>query len=1179
MTTAQKQASDPKHNCWVGASAGTGKTKILIDRLVVLMLLGNRPESILCITFTKAAAIEMQNRLLQKLQSFAVMDMEDLQNHLASLLPTYPTPEQIDLAKSLFFKVLDTPGGLRIQTIHSFCQSILQKFPIEAGVEPCFTLAEDDQANEILKTALNKTFQMANQYGAENSSQIADAFSELATGVSDARFEDMLQSLQSKRSQFYEFLNAHPDLEAYENFLYQTLMDSPSPHGTKETWEDIYNALNWQDICHALSSGTPADKKMAVSLESIFESQTFSLLNDMFLTKDGSIRKKLGSVSFERTHPNLQGTLLGFAQKLYWKVQQQKTITSINQTMAFCKIAATVFDLYQQEKAKQGILDFEDLITFTCKLLQKPEISSWVFYKLDGGFEHLMIDEAQDTSPFQWEALMQLIEAMMTPDKPERTLFVVGDVKQSIYSFQGARPDTFETLRQELKNYFLAQNHINQSHNHKGQSIRQWHDIILNKSFRTTPAVLKLVDDVFKKHPLGVTEGADLIHLPHRTNARGLVEILPLITDETSDETDGENGEDAAGNKEEVFWPIPNQIKQANSVSYYLAVQIAEKIQSILSHDSDLERRPLVLDATGKNPTPGDILILFRRRAEFVPTLLRELKRRHIPVAGIDRLRLNNQLACMDLLALGRFLCLPNDDYSLACILKSPLFGEGMTEELLFNICYNRDKNPQMEDITNEENFPAEAPTSTEEDSSKEAKPVHLWQHLQKSQDPFAITCVEHLKKWLAKVNFWGPFEIYHQVLRETEHFFIQRLGDDCTEILYEFLQQTLSYQQKNGLSLQGFINFMDGQEKEIKRSVTQESNQVKLMTVHGSKGLQAPIVILADVGDHADLKNDLFIWQNNLKNNSLFLIKPSLKNMPEVINNLKEAILLETKREQRRLLYVALTRAQDHLYVAGLAKRGKAGDWYNLVQESLTNLGQQQPNGSIILQDDFDPQIKFDGDKAPPPLTRASTDTLPEWALAKAKSSLYLNKNHKDETHKGTSNGNDSNNETEQTIKKKRGILIHKILERFGGNLQSQDYSSIQQNIRNCIQTVDQEGILTEADVGSVTKILTDETLQILFGPNSVAEVEIIHGKSLLRPDRLVVDGNTVMVVDYKTGYKTKDKTGDNNTQAHSPHLHGEQLETYASALRKIYPAPQYKVKKFILWTNEAELEEVIDT
>jgi ATP-dependent helicase/nuclease subunit A len=601
-----------------------------------------------------------------------------------------------------------------------------------------------------------------------------------------------------------------------------------------------------------------------------------------------------------------------------------------------------------------------------------------------------------------------------------------------------------------------------------------------------------------KKNPHGVQFNEEIKHVSHRCEQPGLVEIWPLV--ETEEKIDYEP------------WTPPIIQQPFISTGIKLAQQIVNKVD-------DLLKSQVILPSTKKPVRPQDILILVKRRARWIHSLLQQLKQRNIPVAGIDRIQLKDHMAILDLLALGRFLCLPMDDYSLACVLKSPLInkGYGFTEEQLFELCYDREEN--------------------------------LWQSLLAHQEhnPIYQDTAELLKKWLNKVDFEDPFQLFHGVLRDTESQFVARLGQECQEILNEFLQQALNYQQAYNASLQGFIEFIDCQETDIKRSVSSQTNQVRLMTIHGSKGLQAPIVILADSGDQPSLNNELFLWQE--KENPLFFLKPSLKNETDALVSIKSETLNELSQEQRRLLYVALTRSQDQLYIAGLAKRSKAGEWYALLTEVLQELGVATPDGGWCYQPlPFDKAVKVEEKQkvVELPIELKELPVLSSWMTPR-----------------------DSKTHIPNSPEQKRGIIIHRLLEILGGlpNLVTlDDYN--QAGRQWCLKN-DNENLISGKDLEAISNVLTNVDYRHFFGPLSASEVEVCNGNFHGRIDRLAIVDETVFVLDYKTGSPSlkNDKTVYEN--------YSLQLQNYKQALSGIYK--NYPVRTFLLWTDDLSLVEIL--
>jgi ATP-dependent helicase/nuclease subunit A len=1062
----QKQAANPKSSCWVGASAGTGKTKVLVDRILNLLLSEVHPESILCLTFTKAAAIEMQNRLTSKLQEWAIFEENKLAEVLHNLTGTVPSQTLLKRARSLLFDVLDTPGGMKIQTIHSFCQSLLQRFPLEAGIDPSFTLMEEDEANQLLSEAYMHALE-------QNDPQLLESFQKVAFRMSDYHFDDLLKSIQNQRGQFGKLLARYQDLNEYQVALEKFLncSEPPLPLDT----EALFDAVQ------VLSEhGTEADQEKARILQNALEDGLDYC--HLFLTQEGQIRKSLASKYMYTYDTYTYNVLEAEAFRLFTTKEQEKNQKTSSLTLSFMQVVQAIFQKYQHEKHKHGLLDFEDLIAKTNELLLNPGICDWVFYKLDSKLDHILIDEAQDTSPDQWYMLTQLIQTFLTPDKPDRTLFVVGDIKQSIYSFQGAKPLLFTTLRP----YFQEQ---------VEQLQQSWQNVQLHTSFRTTAAILEVVDKVFNEYTSGVKFFDEIIHhIPYRQNEPGLVELLPLISLKEEQE------------ENKTGWPLPIYQKKPVSAYAALAQQITLKIKLLLESSE-------TLPSTKTHVQPGDILVLVRKRSELIPLLIQNLKQQGIAVSGTDRLPLKDHIAVMDLLALSHFLCLPLDDYSLACVLKSPMIndGKGLSEEELFDLCHNR-KNSLWESLKN------------------------------KSSESLVFQkAYEFLKTLLGKVDLKNPHELFHEIICNSESYFIARLGNECQDVLTEFLSQTVLFLEKNPPTLQGFMYHMETMDAEIKRSShTGKANEVRIMTIHGAKGLQAPVIILADSTDQLTLQNENFLWHE--KDSPLFILKPSKKYESATITSLKEEAFNKLEEENRRLLYVALTRPQDRLYVAGIHKKNLQSTWYHLLQSTIQPIATQTDEGGFIYQ-----PLAFLV-KTQEKSAAQNNLEIPNWILEKP---VFQNFSQK----------------TTQTISTKamqRGIIIHKLFELLP-NFKGDDLLS---TVQKWIKKQGFESLLYPDDLEKVLSIITHTEYREFFGPNSLAEVAVANGEFMGRIDRLWVGSDTVVILDYKTSINpvlTISEVSQNHIQ---------QLDEYGKAIQVIYK--NHKIRTFLLWTEGPHLMEI---
>ncbi|MBX9805152.1 MAG: UvrD-helicase domain-containing protein [Alphaproteobacteria bacterium] len=1041
MNTAQFLAADPKVSAWVAASAGTGKTKVLTDRILNLLLHGYAPERILCLTFTKAAAAEMANRLTQRLARWATLSRLDLTRELESLLRTIPTPALLSRARQLFTLVLDAPGGMKIQTLHGFCQSVLGRFPLEAGITPHFRILDDFQAEELLMEAQHVVFTKPNPLSQA-------ALTILTPYMADNRFSSIMNDFYQNRTRVNVLLST-----------FETI------------WEYVGELLDLLEVDAFV--GTPQevlDPDLVSRLKAQFapEEADFEAYKYTFLTKNLEIRKKLTP------------DLIPQAERLFRFVRSLSALEVAMRTTASLILFQDIMMQYQDRKTRRGGLDYDDLIQQTLKLLQQPGVAAWVLYKLDGGIDHLLVDEAQDTNAAQWEIIQRLTAEFFTKDKPDRTIFAVGDAKQSIYSFQGANPQDFINL----------QAHFSALSNSVGQD---WRKVELDLSYRSTSAILSIVDEVFAKEEnrRGVSfENKNIIHQVFRDNHPGHVELWPLVEPE-AEKADVLEGE----------WSLPLERVERRTPQFRLAEFVADQIATWLSSQ-------VLLPSTNLPIQPRDILILARKRSLLGHEIIRALKKRDIPVAGADRLVLTDHIAVMDLLALGQFVLLPEDDLNLACVLRSPLIG--MSEDDLFTLAHGREGTLW-------------ASLSQKSESSRSFEAAHQW-----------------LKCCLREADLSPVYEFYSWVLTQKEgrRHFLSRLGQEAEDALDEFLTQCLNYDQDHPSSMQGFVQFMTLQSQEIKRDASDTvHNQVRLMTVHGSKGLQAPIVILPDAAESGKGKWDPLLWTDRL-----VMLRPTQAHDTETTHYFKTKGFEATAEEKRRLLYVALTRAQDHLYVGGWTTGKELSNdcWYRIIQDAL-----DIKSGSYRfprMGHEINPREVEKESSLP-----IEEVTLPLWAQIPPLEPLKIKVEAIEE-------------KIPPTAAMDRGIMIHRFFEYLPELPEDQRYRAA------CLM-IEKEGLFPadwERDIHNTLEMLTDPEFKHLFGSNSLAEVPVsgmIDGVPFQgRIDRLYVTTDTLTIVDFKTN-RNPAKNLEDVSQAYI-----KQLEGYETALRTIYP--NHKISKVLLWT-----------
>ncbi|MBY0501088.1 MAG: double-strand break repair helicase AddA [Alphaproteobacteria bacterium] len=1077
---SQRLAAHPYHSAWVAASAGSGKTKVLTDRVLNLLLEGYSPERILCLTFTKAAAAEMANRLRVRLGEWAILPENELQTSLQSLLGSLPSPEKISYARTLFGLTLDAPGGLKILTIHSFCQSLLKRFPLEAGLSPFFEVIDDSQKKSLLKKAAHQVMEELN---------LQETLETLIFRFSETTFEEFNNFILQERASF-----ASLHLKEIDKVLHTEGITE------KEHLRSLLDFIPLEVLKKNLSNfeeGSSTDQERGVTLSEFLSlSDTEKYLNyetylSFFLTQKGEKRARLLTQKLALKFPCFMEQLVEEASRLERWVQTRNTLDIAKTSKAFLTYSCAFLKAYETLKKSQSLLDYEDLILKTVDLLKNPGCH-WVLYKLDGGLDHILVDEAQDTSPTQWAVIRAIAEefyANATTDPRNRTLFIVGDDKQSIYSFQGADPNVFSQMQKELRAF---------AH----QSGKTWQDIDLNISFRSTPEVLKVVDAIFTSNSLS-PHGVH--HLPFRKEAPGHVELWPLLKKEEE--------------KALKPWQLTCLREVQDLPQNRLAKLIAKTIQGWLSQKGPL-LRPIL---------PRDILILVRRRTVFVDTLIRSLKECEVPVAGIDRLWLLDGIAIQDLLKIAEFLLLPEDDLTLATVLKGPLFS--LSEEDLFDLSYGRESNS-------------------------------LWHRLQKQKRFENVTSL--LKDLLSRVDFFTPFSLFSYILGPLEgrKKWQACLGPEIIDSLDEFLNLCLNFQEENTPSLQSFLYWISQETLELKRDLDQ-SNQVRVMTVHGSKGLQAPIVFLPDT-----TQTPLDLPSFEFYKKALLWLPPSAKDIP-LTKALKDNLREKQQEEYRRLLYVALTRAEDALYICGWEGNSQE-TWYDLALQGMKKVGEE-------VTFDFSPYLEFqgkgwrlsstnEGQLTSPVIVKPTSFLVPPWLRTRPFSEEAPKYIRPSQEKEDLASFIPSSYDPFGT---KKGILIHRLL-------QTLPLTPNNDQERIALRFLEKEQI--PADVAremAASAIHVLNTYPDLFGTGSQSEVPVIGmlGDSFFsgQIDRLIIHEDHILIVDFKTYISPP------GTIKEIPLVYLKQMAHYKIALSHIYP--QKDIFCALLWTHIPRLDLIPDS
>ncbi len=1105
-TAQQRRAANPLRSVWVEASAGTGKTKVLSDRVLRLLLSGVAPSKILCLTYTKAAAVEMSSRIAGRLSRWAVADEETLHKELLALLGELPKSQKDyakleAMARQLFAVLLDTPGGMKIQTIHSFCQEILKRFPLEAKVSPYFEVMDDRTASEALADVQRGLLLKIEE---EPDGFVGQALAFLTRQVSEFKFPQIMETIAANRNKISKLLASFANEEALKEELARRLDVNPA-ESESSLLRCFMAEINRNDLTamrEAWFKGAATDVKNAEILARLsddgYPEAAFEAYQKLFLTKDGSPKAKAGSKGALAACSHLEEIFYREAERLQELQNHLTALRVYAATSAVLTLAGELIGGYNYYKKIHSKMDYEDLIVLTRDLLEDKSVADWVLYKLDGGIDHVLIDEAQDTSPNQWAIVKALTEDFFNHSDRVRTVFAVGDRKQSIYSFQGADPREFENMRR----YFASK-------------AANFDEVKLEVSFRSTASVLDSVNTVFNDDYAKqgvVLEGEDITHIPFRMGDGGKVEVWPLI-----EPLDGENPD---------MWRPPVERTAGESTSSRLAKMIAAKIKEQVSRGDILvsQNRPLQY---------RDYMILVQRRNSFVEEMVRECKNAGVNVAGVDKIRLLEQIAVQDLVALGKFLLLPTDDLTLAEVLKSPLFG--LDDDDLFTLCYNRGG-------------------------------ASVWTRLCDNADYQATYLL--LRDLLDMADYVRPFELYSYVLNKQggRQKFVERMGLEVEEGLDEFVNLTLVYEQEHIPSLQGFIQWIAGDEVEIKRELEQsEADAVRIMTVHGSKGLQAPVVILPDTVRMVNVRKEGgLLWDD------LFYYPLSSGDYDKNCCRIKEDETIKANEEYKRLLYVALTRAEDKLCVCGYRQNTAVKDesWYGICQRSLARIGCTDSDDNIVY--DVPQLVAVSAGESSvikelsrPDFSWMSQSAPEENPLAKPYTPSKPDEDENDVALVSPISNDGSN-------RYQRGRIIHKLLQFLPDVKQKEKGQIIAEFLAK--NAPEMPAHQAERIQNEVLSLLADERFKPLFAAGSKAEVPIIgevDGRIIsAQVDRLVVTDENVMIVDFKTNRPAAKSLAD------VPVVYIKQLRAYRDLLAKIYSGKT--VQSYILWTDTAQIMQI---
>lgn len=1140
----QTRASDPAASVWVGANAGSGKTYVLTQRVVRLLLSGTDPGRILCLTFTKAAAAQMAVKVFDTLAEWTRIDDDLLRDRLRGLEGRSVDAETLTRARRLFARALETPGGLKIQTIHAFCEALLHQFPLEANVAGHFEVVDDRGQAELLAASRSD---LLHRTASEPGGALGEALDMAMAQASDMAVLEAIDELVAGRDDLIRWIRANGTLDnALKRLRRQFGVaddDTADAVLAEMPRSDDFPRSYLDDLLPALENSGQSDRSLAERLRSALSETEIDRRAEawqaVFFTTTGAPRKRLVTKKIAERFADIDTRFEREVSRLSALRQRYRAISTLDATVAITRLAEAVVANYEARKAALGLLDFNDLVVRAADLLSRSDAARWVQYKLDLGLDHVLIDEGQDTSPRQWQVIRRLVGEFFAGEGiHERvpTIFAVGDEKQSIYSFQGAAPRLFGEMRRRFKA-------------EAADAGRLFHDERLHLSFRSTPDVLAAVDTVFAAPHVydGLSQPAEAtVHEAVRRRDPGLVEIWPLV--------------EAEPVVEPQDWRQPLDHDGPAEPARRLADRIADTIAGWIATGARLE-------GTGKRIAPGDILVLVRKRGPFVEALNRALKDRRVAAAGSDRLVVSDHIAVQDLVSLGRAVLLPADDLSLAEVLKSPVVG--LDEAALYDLAHRRAPDEPLSEAL-----------------------------AARRRDPVFAAAHDLIAAARMRADLVDPYAFFAGILGPggARARFRARLGAEVDEVLDEFLSLALGYEQTATPSLEGFLAWLAVAPTEIKRQQESEAREVRVMTVHGAKGLESPVVFLVDACSAP------FHPSHTPK---ILPCRPAdaPDGPPAPVWTPRTAVATEWRdtavadyragqeEEYRRLLYVAMTRAADRLIVCGF--RGKnepqPGVWYRLVGDALRPAAEtvyDEQGGVLAWQwrkTAYPAKPSVDVDRsgpekpaepawlvepvAPRPVLRPLS---PSTALADAG----------DDAGPWSDADADADEDAVtaslagETPAQRRGRLVHLLLQHLAGLDRGERRPAAERILVHVAPALAGDG--RTALIDEVTAVLGHPDFAHVFDGKSRAEVTVAGSLNTAggdlpvsgQVDRLVVTDDAVLIVDFKTNRRIP--RGLEEISAG----YVLQLALYRHLLAELHPGRA--VRAALLWTRGPELTEI---
>lgn len=1103
-------AVDPRASVFLSANAGSGKTTILTERVIRLMLEGADPARILCLTYTKAAAAEMQNRIFLTLAGWVELDDATLGDKVGALTGRPPGSKALDEARALFARAVETPGGLKIQTIHAFSERLLHLFPFEANVPVRFAVMDDVARTELIDDVRRATLRAGL---AAPHTALGRATGLLIDLLGESELDEILRAALP-RLRGVDVPEDAGDLLARLRAEFELRPIETEPYICELFLAVGFRQSMWGEAIAAVRAGKPSktDGEMITALEGALALPDpvarARAGMDLFLTSGGEIRDRIFTKAHLVANPWLDAAIAETKSLLPGFLDKLGSIRTAERSAALMTLAFDCLRRFRVAKTARALIDFDDMIDRVLALVADPG-ASWVLRKLDGGIDHLLIDEAQDTTPEMWQIARALtgeffVGAGARPGR--RTVFAVGDEKQSIYSFQGARPEAFAEARRHFGKLIAEAEQTFAAHE-------------LKLSFRTVADVLSAVDRVFaapERFKGLSSDPVPTVHDTARAGEPGHVEIWPLEAPVKAEPREAWEEVDALGQHSP-------QVRLAGRIARHIAGEIRT---GHFAH-------------SGRPVRAGDVMILIQRRDPFFDAVIRALKREGVPVAGADRLKLSDNIAVMDLIAAARVALLPGDDLTLAAVLKSPLVG--LTDADLLALAPNRSGS--------------------------------LHDALCASPVPGHQAAAARIAEWRDLAARETPYGFFTTLLAAMggRRALLARLGMDAADGIDMFLHGVLDRMTRGPAALVGEIEAFASHDIDVKRDQEQAGDAVRVLTVHGAKGLEAPIVYLPDASRLPNLSRDGRLFRLDPVSDALpplLVWSPRKEDAPRRLETLRAAEQAAKMDEYRRLFYVAMTRAKDRLILAGWGDAAKLSpaSWYGMARAALMPEGDDLPaeEGITVWRTVTAPVA--------PPLTpeaaAAPSETgLPGWALRPARRDPLVAPPLRPSR---VLDAPDQVISPERAAARQRGDLIHALIER----LPALPAEAREAAARRYLETrAPGLGAAEAARIAAdLCALLSRPALAGLFGPGSEAEVAISGDIRLadgrVRPvlgriDRLAIGSDRIIIADYKTGLRP---AGGPGVQ------HVLQLALYARLIAGLYPGRP--VETLLIWTRGLEVD-----